>query len=267
MIVCLCMSSEETGLDGEEGEENSVIEWSEKVEDHTLAVLEGDIEDDPASDLDDLTDLDGDQGVAKNNNLPYVTDFEAEFDFEGAKVEVSVERSGGLNTIEYWSEDPHVMAAFRNYIEERMKTVEQQPLLEAYKFEDVKSNEVQELIQVYENEFEIEGPLPRGSNGHPRMHMVRVEDMEQNDYEQSDEEAERINATDQIPGDAKYVIDGLANPGEFDVEGVLEIRPQKHDTGLYTVKVDGDGDADSQAYMINTSLRVLDPERDEFLEM
>ena len=72
------MSSEEEALDEsqEKEETDDVIEWSEKLEDRTLAVLEGDIEDDPASDVDDLSDFEGREGVAKANTLPYVTDFE-----------------------------------------------------------------------------------------------------------------------------------------------------------------------------------------------
>ena len=261
------MSSEEEALDEsqEREETDDVIEWSEKLEDRTLAVLEGDIEDDPASDVDDLSDFDGREGVAKANTLPYVTDFETEIDFEGAVISLNVERSGGLNKIEYWSDDPDVMGAFDTYVQDRIKSVEQEPMLESYKFEDVRSDEVQELIKVYEDEFELSGPLPRGSNGQPRMHMLRVEDVrdDENDYEHSDdEEVPAITGEDQIPGDAKYVIEGLSNPSRENIEGELEIRPQKHDTGLYSVKFSSE-DAGSQAYMINTSLRAIDAEREE----
>lgn len=262
------MSSEEEALDGDQEEKVSedVIEWSEKLEDRTLAVLEGDIEDDLASSVDDFSDFDGTEGVAKINNEAYVTDFDAEIDFEGAVIEVSVERSGGLNTVEYWSDDPHVMAAFDTYIQDRVRSVEQQPMLDSYKFEDVRSDEVQELIEIYENEFELKGPLPRGSNGQPRMHMLRAEDVNDNgnDFKHSDQEVPAITAEDEIPGDAEYVIEGLANPSREDVEGKLEIKPQKHDIGLYTVTFTAD-DASTQAYMINTSLRAIDAERDELL--
>ena len=261
------MSSEEEALDeAPEEVSDDVIEWSEKLEDRTLAVLEGDIEDDPASSVDDISELDGTEGVAKINSERYVTDFEVEIDFEGAVIELSVERSGGLNKLEYWSEDPHVMAAFDTYIQDRVRSVEQQPMLESYSFEDVRSDEVQELIEIYENEFELSGPLPRGSNGQPRMHILRVEDVgNENDYKHSDEEP-AITATDKIPGDAEYVVEGLANPGREDVEGRMEIKPQKHDTGLYTVTFISE-DAESQAYMINTSLRAIEAERDGLLEL
>lgn len=261
------MSSEEEALDDSKGS-NDIIEWSEKLEDHTLAVLEGDIKDDPASSIDDIMEFDGRKGVAKVNNTPYVTDFETEIDFEGAVIELSVERTGGLNRIKYWSNNPDVMAAFDTYIQDRVKSVEQQPMLESYKFEDVRSDEVQELIEIYENEFELNGPLPRGSNGQPRMHMLRVEDIQddENDHKHIDEEVPPITADDQIPGDARYVVEGLSNPSQIDVDGELAIKPQKHDTGLYTVKFKGE-DPESQAYMITTSLRAIDAERDEFLEM
>jgi|GEM_PF-1596040 len=263
------MSSEEEALDkSQEREENDgVIEWSEKLEDHTLAVLESDIQDDPASSVDDMSVFGGREGVAKVNNESYVTDFDAEIDFEGAVISLSVERSGGLNKIEYWSDNPEVMAAFDTYIQDRVKSVEQQPMLGTYRFQGVKSNEIRELVEIVENEFEFDGPLPRSSNGQPRVNMVRVEDVlgDENDYKHTDDEELVITADDQIPEDAKYVIGGLSNPSPHDVEGVLEIKPQKHDLGLYTVKFKGE-DAESQAYMINTSLRAIDAERDKLLD-
>mgnify|MGYP006976217576 FL=1 len=90
----LMSSQSEEGLDGEDIEEkgeDGVIEWDETVEDHTLAVLEGDLEEDPDADV-GLDDLDGREGVAKVNTQKYITDFEESFEFRCATVELSVER-------------------------------------------------------------------------------------------------------------------------------------------------------------------------------
>jgi hypothetical protein len=76
-------SQSEEGLDGEEVEvqsEDDVIEWSDSVEDQTLAVLEGDLEEDPVAGL-SRDDLDGREGVAKVNTEKYITDFEESFEF------------------------------------------------------------------------------------------------------------------------------------------------------------------------------------------
>lgn len=67
-------SQSEEGLDGEDVEgntEDGVIEWDESVEDHTLAVLEGDLEEDPDADL-SRDELDGREGVAKVNTEKYL---------------------------------------------------------------------------------------------------------------------------------------------------------------------------------------------------
>lgn len=244
---------------GEEAlEEENVIKWGEKLEDHTLAVLEGDLEEDTDTSIESF---EGVEGVAKVNTKKYVTDFEKEFDFQGSNIEISVERNGGLNTVEYWSDNPETMAAFNDYLEDRIKSVEQQPLLEPYKFKDVTSGEIAELVEVCGQEFEIEGPLPRASNGQPRMHMVRVTDLNNGSkYKHDSGNEDSINSQHQIPGDAEYIIEGLDNPADIEVEGVLQIRPQKHDLGLYTVTFNGE-DAESQAYMINTSLRAINPDK------
>lgn len=246
----------------EELEENDVIKWDEKLEDHTLAVLEGDLEEDPKADIESF---EGTEGVAKVNTEKYVTDFEEAFEFQGSTLEISVDRDGGLNTIEYWSDDPGVMAAFDEYLQDRIISEEQQPMLEPYKFEDVDSAEVAELVNVFDQEFEMEGPLPRGSNGQPRMHMLRVTDLnDDSEYKHNTNDENHVNPQDKIPGDAEYIIEGVDNPEDMVVEGVLQIRPQKHDLGLYTVTFNGE-DAESQAYMVNTSLRAIDPDKDNGL--
>jgi len=256
------MSSQ--SVDDSEAQGKEVIEWSENVEDHTLAVLEGDLEEDPDADV-ELSDLDGREGVAKANTERYVTDFQEEFEFRGSTVYLNVERSDGLNTVEYWSDDPGVLDDFDEFLEQRVRDVEQQPYLEPYKFENVPSDEIAELVTVYRDEFDLEGPLPRGRNGQPRMHMQRVTDIrDTSEYRKDSNEDEKgLNAQHRIPGDAKYVIEGVEN-GDKQVEGKLVIRPQKHDLGLYTVKFDGEN-AESQAYMVNTGLKAIDPdERDSF---
>lgn len=190
------------------------------------------MEEDPDADL-SRDDLDGREGVAKVNTEKYVTDFDESFEFRGATIELSVERDGGLNTLEYWSDDPDVLEEFDEFFQERVRSVEQQPYLEPYKFEDVTSDEVAELISVYTDEFEMEGPLPRATNGQPRMHMLRVTDLDDSsEYREDVEEDQSISAQHRIPGDAKYVIEGLEVSGEEEVKGELEIRPQKHDLGL-----------------------------------
>lgn len=252
-------TDEEPVNDDVQKDGEDVIEWSEDLEDHTLAVLEGDLEE---SEDADIESFEGREGVAKINTEKYVTDFDEEFEFKGGMLELTVERSGGLNTVEYWSDDPDVMADFNDYLEERIRTVEQQPMLEPYSFEDVTSVEIADLISVYRDEFEMRGPLPRGSNGQPRMHMQRIKDLDsKNDYRKDVEEEESISAQHQIPGDAEYVIEGLDVSGNEEVEGKVKIRPQKHDLGLYTVKFMGD-DAESQAYMVNTSLKAINPDKD-----
>lgn len=260
-----------TGEDGEtsgsEEKENSVIEWSEQVEDHTLAVLEGDLEVEHGVDVDGF---DGVRGVAKTNTESYVTDFEEDFEFEDGVLEVSVERDGGLNMVEYWSEDPEVMESFRQYVDQHVRDVEQQPMLEPYMFEDVRSDEVAELVNVFEQEFEMDGPLPRGSNGQPRIHLQRISDLrDENDY-RDDAEEKSVTAQHSFPGDARYEIEGLdpdtAGNYSFEMDGTLEIRPQKHDVGRYTVKFSSE-DEEALAYMVNTSTRAIDADRDDYLLM
>ncbi|EGQ43426.1 MAG: hypothetical protein J07AB43_14170 [Candidatus Nanosalina sp. J07AB43] len=253
------MSSQD---DVSEEDEKDVIEWSKELEDRTLAVLEGDLEENPETDL-DRDELDGREGVAKANTEEYVTDFEYEFVFGDGTVELSVERSGGLNNLRYWSDDPEVLDDFDEFVAERVKTVEHQPYLEPYRFKDVDSLEVAELVAAYKDEFVLDGPLPRDSNGQPRMHMQRIMDINKSkDYKHSDEEVESLNPGHKIPGDAKYEVKHLEN-GDKDVEGEVRIKPQKRDLGLYTVEFSG-VNADSQAYLVNTALKAIDPgERDE----
>lgn len=253
------MSSQD---DVTEEDEKDVIEWSKEIEDRTLAVLEGDLEENPETGL-DRDELDGSEGVAKANTEKYVTDFDYEFEFGEGTVELTVEREGGLNNLSYWSDDPEVLDRFDEFVAERVRTVEHQPFLEPYRFKDVSSVEVAELVAVYKDEFIVNGPLPRGSNGQPRIHMQRVMDLNNsNEYKHGDEEVESLNPGHKIPGDAKYNIEGLEN-GDRDVEGELEIKPQKRDLGLYTVEFSG-SDVDSQAYLVNTALKAVDPgERNE----
>ena len=225
-------------------------------------MLEGEIEEE--EDI-DFESFDGRTGVAKTNTEKYVTDFDEEFDFGDGSIEVSDEREGSFNTLEYWSDDPEVMDEFRSYVESHIRSVEQQPHLEPYKFEDVRSDEVAELLTVFEQEFEMDGPLPSGSNGQPRMHMQRVTDLnDENEYREDTDEETGISAQHRIPGDAKYVIEGFNDEvaGAETVEGSLTIRPQKREVGRYTVKFSSE-DADSVAYMVNTSLKAIDPDKEE----
>ena len=262
MCIVVYMSTEGGEKEVQEGSDD-VIRWSEKVEDHTLAVLEGDIEDEEDVDFESF---DGRTGVAEANTERYVTDFDEEFDFADGSIEVSVERDGGLNTVEYWSEDPDVMGEFRDYLEKRVRSVEQQPMLEPYKFEDVRSDEVAKLVAAFDQEFVMDGPLPRGSNGQPRMHLQRVTDVsDENEYREDSGEETGISAQHKIPGDAEYVIEGFEDEvaGDEEIEGSFTIRPQKREVGRYTVKFRSE-DADSMAYMVNASLKAIDPDKEDF---
>lgn len=253
-------SQDEEEIDVEGSGEPEVIEWEEKVEEHTLAVLEGDLEDEHGVEVDDF---DGVEGVAQKNTERYITDFEEEFNFMFGKVELSVEREGGLNTLSYWSEDPQVMDDFRSFVEERVRDVEQQPYLEPYKFKEVRSDEVMELVRVFEDEFELSGPLPRGSNGQPRMHLPRVTDIDEGSEYKHESSEQGISGEQRFPGDAEYVIEGFdpdAGDYGFEIEGSLEIRPQKHENGKYVVEFISE-DEESLAYMVNTSLRAVDPDK------
>jgi hypothetical protein len=237
-----------------------VISWEQEVEDRTLVTLQRDLEKDPESGF-DRNDLEGTKGKLKGEPGEFVTEFEEEFEIGGHEVYISVERQGGLNSLEYWSESPDLMEVFDEYVEERKVETEQDPILEPYKFDDVPSNEVAELVSLYYEEFETTGPLARGSNGEPRMHMQRVTDIEDsNEYRRDEEQQPSLNKHHTFPGDAEIAVEGIEDEiGDEEVSGVLRISPQKRERGLYTVSLDGDS-PESQAYLVNTALRVLEPQ-------
>lgn len=245
-------------VSGGEGSED-IIPWEQEVEDRTLATLQRDLEEDPESEF-NRDELEGRKGKAGEEPEEFVTGFEEEFEIGGHEVYISVERQGGLNSIEYWSENPDVMEVFDDYVEERKVGTEQDPILEPYKFDDVPSDEVAELVTLYYEEFETSGPLPRGSNGEARMHMQRVTDIDDSsEYRRDGEEQQpSLNEHHTFPGDAEIAVDGLEQ-GDEEVSGVLRISPQKRDRGLYTVSLDGES-PEAQAYLVNTALKVLEPQ-------
>ncbi|MFB6241232.1 MAG: hypothetical protein ABEJ36_00320 [Candidatus Nanosalina sp.] len=269
--------------EAEEQQEVEGVSWEHELEDDALAEAQAKIENEFGADFEEMDP--GMKGIAQRNNLPFYTDVEDTMEFLGEEVEISIERSGGLNTVEFWVDDPEMMEAVDHYFEKYTSSNGGEAMLEPYVYEEVKDTKVRDLLADFSEHFQMKGPERRPGNGQPRIHPVRREHMEDEhlgemEYGREDElvlqepeeneaecgeveEAEYTGREGYIPGDAQFQIEGLdveEEPVDHEVDGRLSIKPLSRETGFYDLKLKSE-DQRSLTYLINRAARTLEGER------
>lgn len=265
----------------EEEQEVEGVSWERELEDDALAEAQAKLENEFGADFEEVDH--GQKGFAQRNNLPFYTDVEDTVKFLGQEIEVSIEREGGLNTVEFWVDDVELMEAFDMYLDKYTSSNGGEAMLEPYEYEEVKDTDVRELLVDFSNHFTLEGPERRPGNGQPRIYPIRREHMDDDYFSESqhgtdgqevkleqmleaeEEETVRGEVTEQeytgnegyIPGDAQFHVSEPETELDFELEGRVSIKPVKRETGQYDVKLKSE-DRRSLTYLINRAARTLE---------
>ena len=266
--------------EAENKEEFEGLRWSHDLEDDALAEAQARLQNEFDTDFEDKNY--SQKGFAKSNHLPFYTGFEDSIEFMDNDVEISVDRSEEMNTVEFWVDDIEVMENMDEFFEEYTSSNGGEIAIEPYLYEDVQDTEVRDLLADFSTHFELEGPERRPGKGQARKYAIRRENLE-NDYLQMiNEDAENDSSVDPdqrviingendgsesstnytgqeayIPGDAQFQVSDPDTEEEIDIEGEISIKPNKRTTGLYTVKLKS-GDEGSLTYLINRAGRTLE---------
>lgn len=263
-----------------EEQEVEGVSWEHELEDDALAEAQTKMEKEFGADFEDMDP--GMKGISRRNNQPFYTEVEGTVEFLGEEIEISIERSGGLNTVEFWVDDPEMMEAVDMYFDRYTASNGGEAMLEPYEYEEVKDTQVRELLSDFSRHFDMKGPERRPGNGQPRIYPVRREHMNEDhlnelDHGDDDElvlqETESTGATGReieeatytgregyIPGDAQFLIEGLdveEEPVDHEVDGRLTIKPTKRETGLYDLKLKSE-EQRSLTYLINRAAKTLE---------
>lgn len=254
------------------------VTWEHELEDDALAEAQAKIENEFGNNFEELDP--GMKGFAKRNNLPFYTGVEGSIEFLGEEVEISVERNGGLNTVEFWVDDPEMMEALDLYFEKYTSSNGDEAFLEPYKYEEVKDTTVRDLLTDFSRHFEMKGPVRRPGNGQPRIYPIRREHMDEDhlgelDYgeeeillqETSEKDTERGKTPEAeyngregyIPGDAQFRIEEIDTETDLNTEinGKVSITPVKRETGLYNLKLHSDSQ-EALTYLINRAAKNIE---------
>jgi hypothetical protein len=238
------------------------IRWEKELEDDSLAIVQEKIRNEFGTDFETLDyDL---KGFSKENSLPFYSDLEGEIRFNGDQYEIEIERSGGLNEFEFWTDDPQALELLDAFLEEHAASNGGDEMLEPYKYEQIRDVDVNELLDVFSQRFKVRGPERRPGNGQPRTYPVRREHLDNSDdylHKESDEtltlgDAEDIdeeNYSDTqefVPGDARFILEHDEEKSDIEVEGEVTIKPEKREKGKYRISLVGE-DRVSLQYLIN----------------
>lgn len=258
--------------EAESEEEVDGIVWERELEDDSLAEAQERLEQQFGVDF-EASDH-GEKGFSRESSLPFYTDVEDTIEFFGKEVEISIERSGGLNTVEFWADDLDIMEAVDMYFEKYTASNGGEPMLEPYKYKEVRDTEVLSLLSDFSDNFTLYGPQERPGNGQPRIYPVRRAHMDDEILTEDDtvvlgqvqeeEDVERGEVTEAsydgsegyVPGDAQFEV---TDPEELDedIEGKISVSPVKRETGLYKVKLLSEEEK-SLTYLINQAAKTLE---------
>lgn len=269
----------------EEEHETEGIPWERELEDDSLAEAQARLETEFGAEFEESDhEL---KGFARENSMPFYTGVSDTIDFKGEEVELTVEREGGLNKVEFWTDNHEVMETMDNFFEDYEASHGGEVSVEPYKFNNVKDVELLDFLVDVTHYFEVEGPYRRPGNGQPRIHPVRRPNISEtddntiiigdehasdgyNDDQESGEPLEDDIVTYQgdelfVPGDAELHVVGLREEdeskpdyiSELDDIGKISIRPEKRSKDSYRVSVKSE-DPDSLNYLIERSRDTLE---------
>lgn len=244
------------------------ISWEKELEDDSLAIVQEKIRNEFGTDFETL-DYDS-KGFSKRNSLPFYSDLEGEIRFNGDQYNIGIERSGGLNEFEFWTDDPQALELLDAFLEEHAASNGGEEMLEPYKYEQIPDVDVNELLDVFNQRFNVRGPERRPGNGQPRTYPVRREHLDNSDdylHKESDEtsilgDAEDIdeeNYSDTqefVPGDARFFLEYDEEKLDIKVKGEVTIKPEKREKGKYGISLVGE-DRVSLQYLINIAEETL----------
>lgn len=255
----------------EKEEDFDGIKWEEELEDDTLATVQRKLENEFNADFENS---DFDKKGFSSDAIPFYTGLSETFEFwndrETEEIDLSIQREGEMNTVEYWADDGAVMESFQDYLTEHSKSSKGQ-MLEPYKIKRVSDVEVLRLLGSMEQRFDMEGPERNPGNGETRIYPVMLENLDNEDStptvpdgEVTIEEEDESDYAGQVyflPGDAKFQLEG-ETPESFEVDGEISIRPQKRERGLYKIEINAE-DRQSMLYLAQYADNHLRTEEDE----
>ena len=268
--------------EAEEEQETEGIPWERELEDDSLAEAQARLETEFGADFEE-SDYEL-KGFARENSLPFYTDVSDNIELNGEEVDLTVERNGGLNKVEFWADDREVMETMDSFFEDYEASHGGEVSVEPYKFDNVQDIDLLDFLVDVTHHFEIEGPYRRPGNGQPRIHPVRRPNISETDdntiiigeedisYSEEGQEGEEIEedlpediVTYQgdelfVPGDAELHVVGIREEDgsepdyirEVDDIGRISIKPEKRSKDRYRVSVKSEN-PDSLNYLIERS--------------
>ncbi len=251
--------------ESEKKEDFEGISWEKELEDDSLATVQEKIRNEFGTDFENL-DYDS-KGFSKRNSLPFYSDLEGEINFNGKVYHIDIERSGGLNQFEFWTDDSEALEIMDTFLEEHAASNGGEEMLEPYKYEQIRDTKVLELLDVFDRRFEIRGPERRPGNGQPRIYPVRREHLDDSgDYLHSESETTHVlgeleedeelengqygDETNYVPGDARFFLELEDEDMDIEVSGEICIKPEKREKGKYGISLSAE-DRTSLQYLIN----------------
>lgn len=243
------------------------VKWEKELEDDSLATVQEKMRNEFEIDFEELDY--NQKGFSKRNSLPFYSDLEGEIEFNRENYQIEIERSGGLNTFEFWTDDSDSLEIMDSFLEEHAASNGGEEMLEPYKYGEIHDTEVIELLDQFDQRLEVLGPERRPGNGQPRIYPVRREHLDDsddsldNDSEtipvigELEEDAENKGYSEEqgyVPGDARFFLE--QEEENIEISGEIRIKPEKRETGKYKINLRAE-DRQSLDYLINIAEETL----------